>query len=102
MHASLKGGPIKSRVVRALFALVGLVVALGLLAGLLFVALPLAIAAVVIGGLATVLLPRLRRRRTPPSGELPRQPRKTARQPGEMQRVEPVAPPRTLDRSEET
>lgn len=94
MQASLNGGQIKNRVLRVLFALVGIVVALGLLAGLVLVALPLAIGAVVIGGLAAVLFPRLRRRRAPPPGQLPRQP-------GKMQRVEPMAPPRTLERTEE-
>lgn len=93
MHSSLNGGPIKNRVARALFALVGVLVAVGLLAGLVLVALPLAIGAVVIGGVAAVLFPRLRRRRGPKS-ELPRQS-------GKMQRVEPSAAPRTLGRSGE-
>ncbi|MEJ6602726.1 MAG: hypothetical protein QNL51_09145 [Opitutaceae bacterium] len=95
MKSSLNGGPIKNRVFRVLCALVGIVVALGLIAGLVLVALPLVIGAVVVGGLAAVLFPRLRRRRSPQSGQLPRQP-------GKMQRVEPMAPPRTLERTEES
>ncbi|MDB4385437.1 hypothetical protein N9Z12_05245 [Opitutaceae bacterium] len=98
MRTSLQGSQSKNPLVRALFALIGLVLVIGLVAGLILIALPLAIGAVVIGGLAAVLLPGLRRRRnpspSPSSAPLPR------RQPGQMKSVEPDAPPRTLGRSE--
>lgn len=93
MRTSLQGRQIKNPLVRALFAVIGLVVVLGIVAGLVLIALPLAIGAVVIGGLAAALIPRLRRRRGSRPGQLPRKPRG-------MQRVDPVAPPRTLDQSE--
>lgn len=98
MRTSFQGRQIKNPVVRALFALIGLVLVLGLVAGLVLIALPLAIGAVVIGGLAAVLLPGLRRRRNPsPSRTASPLPR---RDPGEMKAVEPDAPPRTLGRSD--
>ena len=92
MRTSFQGRQIKNPLVRALFALIGLVLVLGLVAGLVLIALPLAIGAVVIGGLAAALLPRLRRQRnpTPSPSNLPR------RKPGKMKSVEPESPPRTL------
>ena len=96
MRPSFQGRQIKNPLVRALFALLGLVLVLGLIAGLVLIALPLAIGAVVIGGLAALLLPGLRRRKASASAASPL-PR---RQPGQMKSVEPDAPPRTLARSE--
>ncbi len=90
IRTSLQGSQIKNPLVRTLSALIGLVLVLGLVAGLVLIALPLAIGAVVIGGLAAVLLPVLRRRRNTSPSPLPRS------QPGKMKSVEPDAPPRTL------
>lgn len=91
MQSSLNGRRVKNPLVRMLFGLIGLVVVLGLVAGLVIVALPLALAAVVLGGLAAAILPRLRvRRAAPPTASPP--PRRS----GNMKRVEPIEPPRTL------
>ncbi|WED63357.1 hypothetical protein PXH66_13545 [Synoicihabitans lomoniglobus] len=101
MQASLGGPSTKNPLARLLFGLVGLVLVVGFIALLVVVAIPLAIAAVVIGALATVILPRLKRRRvsptaTPEPTAPPRQPRGIQ----QMKRVEPVAPPRTVESSE--
>lgn len=93
MHTSINGRQIKNPAVRAMVAVLGVMVALGLVAMVMLVALPLAalaIGAAVVGGLAAAFLPRLRRRQTDPTTQLPRRQR-------EAQRVEPAAPPRTLD-----
>lgn len=91
MQSFLNGRRVKNPVVRVLFGLIGLVVVLGLVAGLVLVALPLAIATVVVGGLAAAILPRLRARRTPPPPASP-----LSRRSGNMKRVEPIEPPRTM------
>ncbi|GAB5562379.1 MAG: hypothetical protein SynsKO_40260 [Synoicihabitans sp.] len=93
MQASLNGRQIKNPAIRAMFAIVGVLIAAGIIGVLVLVALPLAALALgvaVVGGLAAAFVPRLRRRNSPPRSPLPRKQ-------GGMKSVEPDAPPRTLE-----
>jgi heme A synthase len=92
MHTSLGQGSISNPIVRVLLAVVGLLIVAGVLALLVFIALPLALLAIgvtLVAGLVTAFFPQLRRRR-------PRQPMPAPRRSGGMKSVEPDAPPRTL------
>jgi len=90
---NINGREIKNPAVRAMIALLGVMIALGLVALVMLVALPVAVLAIgvaVVGSLVAAFIPRLRRKRPETNSRL-------SRNPGEVQRVEPVAPPRTLD-----
>ncbi len=96
MQTFMNGRRIKNPVVRAFVGLIGLVVALAVVAGLVLVALPLVIGVVVVGALAAAVLPRLRGRRVTPPPPAASASAPLPRRPGQMKRVEPAEPPRTL------
>lgn len=104
VHASINGRQIKNPAVRAMIAVLGVMIAIGLIGLVMVVALPLAalaIGAAVVGSIAAAVIPRLRRRRSA-AEELPRESRGpvSARGPAgprQVKRVEPIAPPKTVE-----
>jgi len=101
LHATINGRQIKNPAVRAMIAVLGVMIAVGLVGLVMLVALPIALLGIgvaVVGSLAAAFVPRLRRRGRgeQPDGHLPRSPRKP-RGPTNVRRVEPIAPPRNLD-----
>lgn len=106
VRASINGRQIKNPAVRAMLAVLGVMVAIGLIGLVMAVALPLAALAIgvaIVGSLTAAFIPRLRRRKRETEEQLPRtSPRERVPRRGSVskriKRVEPLEPPRTVDK----